>query len=71
MHQTIKKLKTQTKSNYTKYKLNGEYYRAYKISDLPNKYGTDKLTDWCAIHTIGHGHGGLVLISESSFESWN
>ena len=40
--QTIKKFKTPEK-NYIKYKINGEIYRAYTISDLPKKFGTNKL----------------------------
>ena len=71
MEKTIKKIKTQVKGNYIKYKLNGERYRGYTISNLPTKFGTDKLNDWCAIHSTGHGHGGLVLISEDYFPTWN
>tara|TARA_R100000353_G_scaffold24785_1_gene21304 strand:- start:516 stop:725 length:210 start_codon:yes stop_codon:yes gene_type:complete len=68
--QTIKKFKTPEK-NYLKYKINGELYRAYTISNLPAKFGTDKLTSWYTVNELGSGHAGLVLISESNFESWN
>ena len=67
--QTIKKFKTPEK-NYIKYKINGEIYRAYTISDLPKKFGTDKLNSWLTISTLGSGHAGLTLIHEDNFESW-
>tara|TARA_R100001082_G_scaffold61316_2_gene34184 strand:+ start:117 stop:326 length:210 start_codon:yes stop_codon:yes gene_type:complete len=68
---TIKKLKTQKNKNYLNYLINNMPYRAYTISDLPSKFGSDKVTDWFAIHSTGHGHGGLVLISEDYFPTWN
>lgn len=67
--QTIKKFKTPTK-NYIKYKINGELYRAYTISDLPKKFGTDNLTSWFVIHELGSGHAGLTLIHEDNFNTW-
>ena len=67
--QTIKKFKTPTK-NYIKYKINGELYRAYTISDLPKKFGTDNLTSWFVINELGSGHAGLTLIHEDNFNTW-
>ena len=67
--QTIKKFKTPTK-NYIKYKINGELYRAYTISDLPKKIGTDNLTSWFVINELGSGHAGLTLIHEDNFNTW-
>ena len=67
--QTIKKFKTPTK-NYIKYKINGELYRAYTISDLPKKFGTDNLTSWFVINELGSSHAGLTLIHEDNFNTW-
>jgi hypothetical protein len=66
---TLRKYKTKEK-NYIKYKINGETYRAYTISELPKKFGTDKLNSWLTINTLGSGHTGLTLINENNFESW-
>jgi len=66
----FKKLKTHHK-NYLKYLVNGEKYRAYKLGELPKKFGTDKITNWFEVPFLGTGHSGLVFISEDNFETWN
>ena len=53
-----------------KNKINGELYRAYTISDLPKKFGTDNLTSWFVINELGSGHAGLTLIHEDNFNTW-
>ena len=66
----FKKLKTHHK-NYLKYLVNGEKYRAYKLGELPKKFGTDKITNWFEVPFLGTGHSGLVFISEDNFATWN
>ena len=66
----FKKLKTHHK-NYLNYLVDGQKYRAYKLGELPKKFGTDKITDWCKVPFLGTGHSGLVFISEDYFPTWN
>tara|TARA_R100000664_G_C2676936_1_gene86573 strand:+ start:90 stop:332 length:243 start_codon:yes stop_codon:yes gene_type:complete len=66
----LRKLKTHHK-NYLNYLVNGQKYRAYKLGELPKKFGTDKITNWFEVPFLGTGHSGLIFISEDNFETWN
>jgi len=66
----FRKLKTPHK-NYLNYLVDGQKYRAYKLGELPKKFGTDKITDWFEIPFLGTGHSGLIFISEDYFPTWN
>ncbi len=78
---TIKKFNRQDSDKYIKYRINGEHYRAYKIGDLPAKFGCIKWNKNVPITKDSYpsegicswwkdNKKGLIFVSEGYFPKW-
>ena len=73
----IKKLRNQEKNYYLRYLINGEFYRAYEVGNIPSKFGCvnwkegNGISEWLIAPKLGNGHGGLTFISEDYFPKWS